>query len=255
MRRFFIPPEQIGSQQASLSGDQARHAVTVLRLRPGDPVVVFDGAGQEYDARIASLSSQQVKLDVLQARTGCAESLLDLVIAQGYLKDKKMDRLVRQLTELGATRWIPFLARRSVPQPDAQRQSRRHQRWQKLSLEALKQCRRSRPMQIEPVASFEEMVAMAQAYDQKWAFYENAEQTVDWAGLQMPRPARLFVLIGPEGGFAIEEIAVAQSHGFTPLGLGPRILRADTAALAVCAIVQAVVGDMGGQAADPEKSP
>jgi 16S rRNA (uracil1498-N3)-methyltransferase len=255
MRRFFISPEQIGSQQASLSGDQARHAVSVLRLRPGDPVVVFDGSGQEYEARIASLSNQQVNLDILHARTGCAESLLDLVMAQGYLKDKKMDRLVRQLTELGVTRWVPFLAQRSVPQPDAQRQSRRHQRWQKLSLEALKQCRRSRPMQIEPLASFQEMVAMAQAYEHKWVFYEKAEQTVNWPALQMPRPARLFVLIGPEGGFAAEEIAVAQSHGFKPLGLGPRILRADTAALAVCAIVQAVVGDMGGQAANPEKSP
>ena len=136
--------KHIGSKHTILKGDEARHALNVLRLDTGDSVVVFDGRGKEYKARITGLDNRRVTLDIIEVLPGCPESPLQLTLAQGYLKDKKMDRLVPQLTELGVHRWIPFLARRSVAQPDARRQSQRRQRWEKLSLEALKQCGRSR---------------------------------------------------------------------------------------------------------------
>jgi 16S rRNA (uracil1498-N3)-methyltransferase len=246
MRRFFVPAEQFKGEQAILRGPEVRHARNVLRLARGDRVVVFDGQGREYEARIATLEPGRMILDLIKPLPGRRESALRLAVAQGYLKDKKMDRLVRHLTELGVSRWIPFFARRCVALPDEKRRVGRYQRWQKLSLEALKQCRRSRPMTIDPVVSFEQVLDLSGDYEQKWIFYENDARQTHWTR----PPSRdiaggILILIGPEGGFDPGEITVAMDHGFSSLGLGPRILRAETAALAAAAIAQAVYGDMG----------
>jgi 16S rRNA (uracil1498-N3)-methyltransferase len=245
MRRFYIPPEDIGRHRAILKGEEARHAINVLRLGKGDDAVVFDGRGKEYAARIATLDGRQVTLDLVAELPGRPESPLRLTLAQGYLKDKKMDRLVPQLTELGVARWIPFLARRSVALPDDRRQSKRRRRWEKLSLASLKQCRRSLPMIIDPVVTFDEVLALSKTFGHKWVFYEDVPAAVDWQSLNLEASAEVLVLIGPEGGFAPHEIAAAGENGLLTLGLGPRILRAETAALATAAILQARFGDIG----------
>lgn len=247
MRRFFIPPEQIQGERAELKGPEVRHARTVLRLSRGDRVVVFDGRGHEYEARITAIERNRMTLDLIAPLPGCEESVLPLAVAQGYLKDKKMDRLVRQLTELGVTRWVPFIARRCVALPDEKRRAARHQRWQKLSLEALKQCRRSQPMTIDPVMAFNQVLDLSPGYGEKWVFYENDTRQTHWTRPPSPSPAAhgILILIGPEGGFEPDEITAAQNRGFRAMGLGPRILRAETAALAAAAIAQAVYGDMG----------
>lgn len=248
MRRFYIPPGQITSNRAVLKGPEARHARTVIRLARGDQVVVFDGQGNEYEARIATLDRGQLTLDIIKPLPACDESALQLAVAQGYLKDKKMDHLVRQLTELGVTRWIPFLAQRSVAQPDAKRSTGRRRRWQKISLEALKQCRRSRPMTIDPVLSLDQVLDLSHTYEQKWLFCENDLHQTHWTRPTTQSPSGgLLILIGPEGGFDTDEITAARNHGFLSLGLGPRILRAETAALAAAAIAQALYGDMGSR--------
>lgn len=249
MRRFFIPPEQIDGERAVLKGPEVRHARTVLRLDRGDPVVVFDGRGHEYEARITAIERGRMTLDLITPLPGCDESALPLAVAQGYLKDKKMDRLVRQLTELGVSRWVPFIARRSVALPDEKRRAARHQRWQKLSLEALKQCRRSRPMTIDPVMSFDQVLDLSPGYGEKWIFYENDTRQTHWTRPVSSSPAAdgILILIGPEGGFEPDEVTAAQNRGFRAMGLGPRILRAETAALAAAAIAQAVYGDMGSR--------
>lgn len=245
MRRFFIPPDQIENKEPRLGDRDARHIRTVLRLRPEDAIVVLDGEGAEYRARITVIDSHQVRVSLLEKLSTHSESSLQLVIAQGYLKDKKMDRLVRQLTELGVHRFIPFRAHRSVPVPDQKRMQARYERWHKISMEAAKQCHRSRPMAIEALASFEAAISSAQSCDLKLVFGETATDLLSMDRPTGNPPASAFVMIGPEGGFETAEIASAQHHGIQPVGLGPRILRAETAAVAACALVQYAFGDMG----------
>jgi 16S rRNA (uracil1498-N3)-methyltransferase len=145
---------------------------------------------------------------------------------------------------LGVARWIPFLAARSVPVPDQKRLLGRYERWQKISIEAVKQCGRRRPMAIDPVVPFQTALAQALRYDTKLIFWEKK------SGSHSPAPARphpaanVFVMVGPEGGFEPEEVELARQAGFSAVGLGPRILRAETATLAAAVLTQYVFGDM-----------
>lgn len=244
MRRFFIASEQLKQNAPLLTGSDVHHLRSVLRLRAGDVIIVFDGQGQEYEARIMSIEPDRVALSLLAPLATKAESPLDLTLAQGYLKDKKMDRLVRPLTEIGVTRWMPFLAKRSVSEPSNQRLQARCQRWQKLSLEAVKQCGRSRMMTIEPARSLDGALAHVRDDDMKLVFYEKF-LSVSMAQYPNPQPDRVFILIGPEGGFELPEVAAAEAKGFSVVGMGPRILRAETAALTACALIQHRYGDLG----------
>jgi len=171
-------------------------------------------------------------------------------LAQAYLKDKKMDQLARRLTELGVTRWLPFMAQRSIPSPDEKRGQARYQRWQKISQEAVKQCRRSRPMRIETPVSFAEAMEISRTCDLKLFFWEGPETQPLQRPADQPMPAKVFVMIGPEGGFDLAEYRAAQVQGFRMVGMGPRILRAETAAVAACTLVQFLFGDMGQNVLD-----
>jgi 16S rRNA (uracil1498-N3)-methyltransferase len=244
MRRFFIPPEKINGTQALLGSAEAHHLRTVMRLGPGDSVVVFDGAGHHYQAVIRSSSNSEVLLELTEKKTAEPCEGSDIALAQGFLKDKKMDTLVRPLTELGLTRWIPFRAHRSIPAPDARRLTTRLNRWRKLSIEAMKQCRRDIPLEIDVPGNFEEVLAQSQPYGLKLLFWEKAESAPALETLAGRSHERVFILIGPEGGLEDAEVAAAQTQGFHILGMGPRILRAETAALAACVLAQYLWGDM-----------
>lgn len=244
MRRFFIHPEQMGKYESVISGDDAHHLRDVLKIQPEDLVVVFDGRGREFRARVVSVTRQQIRVAMLDRVEADTDSVLDLTIGQGYLKDKKMDALVRQLTELGVVRWVPFLSRRSVPTPNPQRLKGRYQRWQKISMESLKQCKRSRVMDISAVVSFEEAIKQAETCDLKVIFWEGAKAAAVLHRQRPINPASIFMMVGPEGGFDEKEIDFARQAGFEIASMGPRILKAETAALAAAALAQFVFGDM-----------
>jgi 16S rRNA (uracil1498-N3)-methyltransferase len=250
MRRFFIAPEQIHEAHPRLGEEDARHVRTVLRLQPGTAIVVFDGTGAEYEARIDAVEERQVCIALVRPLASGSESPLEITLAQAYLKDKKMDQLVRRLTELGVTRWLPFMAKRSIPSPDEKRGQARHQRWQKISQEAVKQCRRSRPMRIETPVGFAEALEISRPCDLKLFFWEGPEAQPLHRPAEHPLPAKVFVMIGPEGGFDPAEQHVAQTHGFRMVAMGPRILRAETATVAACTLVQFLFGDMGQNVLD-----
>jgi 16S rRNA (uracil1498-N3)-methyltransferase len=246
MRRFKIDAKECKKSHPVIRGTEANHMINVLRLREGDLVALLDGNGIEYEAGIKKISSREVRLSIKKSRRCPAESPIRITVAQGFLKDKKMDTLIRQLTELGISRWIPFFAARSVPRPDAQRLSNRMTRWQKIAAESLKQCQRALAPRIQTAAGFEQMIRFAGESDVKIAFWE-AEETavldVDSFGPQVPED--VFIIIGPEGGITAGEISQAQQAGFKTVGMGPRILRAETATIAACALVQYLFGDMG----------
>ncbi len=250
MRRFFLSSEKIHLDEPEIEGQDARHIRMVLRLGPGDSIVVFDGTGAEYAARIVSVDNRRVRIALLERLVSASESPIEITLAQGYLKDKKMDELVRRTTELGVARWIPFIARRSVPQPDAKRSRARLERWRKISLEAVKQCRRSRPMTIEQTLSFEQALVQSDSCDLKLFFWEERGQGLMACAKSRKKPRSVFVMVGPEGGFESAEHDSAQHEGFQTVNLGPRILRAETAALAATVLTQYLFGDLGQNVLD-----
>jgi 16S rRNA (uracil1498-N3)-methyltransferase len=245
MRRFYIPAGQLEKDESIITGSDAHHMRDVLRLQPDDWVVVFDGTGRQYQAQIISVDRKGIRVAMRSPVKADIIPAFELALAQGYLKDKKMDGLVRQLTELGVDRWVPFLSRRSIPVPNQKRLQGRYQRWQKISFEALKQCGRSRAMELDTMVSFGDALKQARSYDLKIIFWEESKAATFGDHLRNTDPARVFLMVGPEGGFGSDEIEMAESEGFRVVGLGPRILKAETAALAAAVLVQCIFGDMG----------
>jgi 16S rRNA (uracil1498-N3)-methyltransferase len=246
MRRFFITPDQAASPSPILAGQDARHIRTVLRLKPGEPIELVDGTGAIYAAEIVAIAPDGVKVRIKHRQRQQAESSADIIVAQAMLKDKKMDVLVRQLTELGVTRWVPFFSARSIPRPDAGRLEHRAARWVKISREAVKQCRRDKAPAIHSPLTFDATLALAADCQLKLLFWEGAPTPLkDCFRTDPSNSKRIMIVLGPEGGFAASEVNQARSAGFAVASLGPRILRAETAALAACTLMQFVFGDLG----------
>jgi 16S rRNA (uracil1498-N3)-methyltransferase len=245
IRRFFVPPQDIRQGEAIIRGAEAHHARSVVRLGTGDAVVIFDGRGNEYSAVIESMDADRILLSLEARQHSENTSIFDLCLAQGYLKDKKMDFLIRHLVELGVSRWLPFWAKRSVPSPDERRLKARIGRWQTIAQEALKQSQRNQSITIDAPVSFEDALQSARAYDLKLMCWEETRSAFAPSVEQASKPTRIFIMIGPEGGFEKSEADMALEHGFQVMGLGPRVLRAETAALAACSLIQYLYGDMG----------
>lgn len=248
MRRFFLDREKILSISPTLTGPDVRHVRTVLRLKPGDEIVLFDGKGLEYRAQITASTPKAITFSVLEQFPSIPEPTVQITIGQALLKARKMDRIVRQVTELGIYALIPVQSERSVPKPQLKQRGEREQRWKAIAQESLKQCGRSQIPRLGPLTSFEELVGASQAYDMSIIFHH------DKSGLSMKdtRDVRkVLAVIGPEGGFAPDEVKLALEHGFVCVSLGPTILKADTAAVAACAILQYAFGDVEGL---PKKS-
>jgi 16S rRNA (uracil1498-N3)-methyltransferase len=247
MRYFFIDQSELAGPAPTLRGADARHIINVLRLKPEERIGLFDGTGKQYEARISTLSSGKVEVSILGSSYPGVESPLELVVAQSFLKEGKMDDLVRKLTELGISKWIPFISERSVPRPDDKRIIARTGRWEKIAKEAAKQCKRVKITRIGEMVSFEEILASEKDFDLKILFWENEKNLLDQKSLAADHVnlKKILVMFGPEGGFAVNEIEKAKESGFMTAGIGPRILKAETATICACALMQFLFGDMG----------
>ena len=245
MRYFFIEPDGLKQSTVTIDGDEARHMGKVLRLKPGMTVGLSDGCGMQGEARIRTLTRDRVVLEVLRRFPSQREPSGELVVAQALLKDQKMDLLLRQLTELGMTRWLPFISERSVPQPDERRQASRAARWARIAREAVKQCRRGRIPELSPVGRLDNVLREAPRFDTRILFWEGARHALPMVADSDPGGIRrILVIVGPEGGFSDGEAASAEQAGFRLATLGPRILRAETATVAACSLVQHLYGDL-----------
>ncbi len=246
MQKFLIDLKESQDGLVVISGQDARHMGRVLRLKPGDPVAMTDGRGRDYTGKIETISPDRVQVSVVEEKQSKTESDLHLTVCSAMLKDKKMDGVIKQLTQLGVSRWIPFSSSRSVPSPNSKKISRRMERWETIARESLKQCRRSCLVDILPPMEFGEVLALAEAFDHKIAFWEEASCPLGRLGDKKDKGQQAIVLIGPEGGFSESEILKAEAQGFVSYSLGPRILRAETAASTAAGLVQYILGDMGG---------
>ena len=247
MRHFYIEPAMGAKPEVTLAGAEAHHLRDVLRLKPGDRLKLFDGTGYEYDAVIQALSASKAELVIAGKRRVTTESPLHLVVAQAFLKEKKMDKILPPLCELGMTQWIPFFSERSVPCPDEKRLAGRMERWEKIVRASFKQCGRSMLPKLTAPVSFGEMLKLGQHCELKYIFWEEQSPANPQKGLGAPHPvvSGIMIVLGPEGGFSRQEVEKANRCGFETAGLGPRILRAETATVAVCALAQYLFGDMG----------
>jgi len=247
MRRFHIERSSIEGNAAFITGGDALHVHTVLRMKPGMVLQLWDESGDIYTARIVSVSKERMELAIIEALgQSTVESPVHIALGQSLLKARKMDALVRQLTELGVAEWMPFISERSVSRPSAKQTESRKSRWQTITQEALKQCRRTREMKIHTVVPFKDILSQAEHYDLCLVFYEASSSALSDRVTEVPTPAAsILALIGPEGGFSQDEISLAEEAGFVIAGLGPRILKAETAALAACSLTQYIFGDLG----------
>jgi 16S rRNA (uracil1498-N3)-methyltransferase len=238
--RFYVDSPLRAGGGCTLPEDTAHHAIHVMRLREGDEAVLFNGRGGEYAARIAAMQKLRITLDVLQHRPVERESPLQVTLLQGVSSSDRMDFTVRKAVELGVSAIHPMLATRSVARPKGERADNRRAHWQKVAISACEQCGRNRIPEVKALLP----VADALRDLSGDAFRILLSPRCELAFSKALEGKTGFVLAaGPEAGFdADEEVAFAQA-GFTPVRLGPRVLRTETAALAALAALSALRGD------------
>ncbi len=236
--RLLVPALAAG--RVEVRGDGLRH-LRVLRVRAGDRLVLFDGAGAEADAVVLSVEADVALLEATAPRAGTATALrLTLLVA--LLKGEKMELVVQKATELGVAAIVPMAAAHSVVRLDEARGRARVERWRKIAAEAARQCGRADVPSIAPAASVAEALGAAPPDAQRLMLHEQAERPL---GLALGGSDEIVVAVGPEGGFAPDELDAARAAGYAIVGLGPRVLRAETAAIAVVAILGFAAGDVG----------
>lgn len=249
MQKFLINKEALSADKAVIHGQDAKHICKVLRLKPKDTISMTDGHGTDFTGCIDKVSPEFVEISIIGEKKSLTESNLDLTLCTAMLKHNKMDEIIKQITQLGVTRWIPFYCKRSIPLSGQNRQNKQIERWQIIARESLKQCRRSCLVEIMPPMDFEQVLAFAKGCSHRFAFWEGSDRPLAGPVLRENSRGennRAVVLIGPEGGFEQEEIRRAVESGFMSYSLGPRILRAETAAVCACGLIQYLLGDMGG---------
>ncbi len=242
-RRFFIKPEAIKDGIALLTGEEAHHLRSVLRLGVGETITLFDGTGMRSLARLDSITKNQCTATVLE-QSQDPQPKVRVELCQALLKGQKMEFILQKATELGIDAIHPFWSEHgatSKTRPEA-----REERWLRIALEACKQCNRALPPRIEPPRKLADLFQELPDHDLKLLFWEQ-EQEQSLTELLAPRLSgvrSLCFLVGPEGGFSKGEVEEASTKGFHPVSLGSRILRAETATLAAAAILQHLLGNL-----------
>lgn len=238
MPTFLVQRNCISGDTAVLSGTEAAHMLRSLRLSAGDAFFAFDETGTRYRMRILEATSRSLRAEVLETYPPLPGPAVPVTLLVGLPKADKMDFIIEKATELGCSRIVPFRSSRTIPRLDGVEARRRLLRWERVAVAAAKQCGSGRVPEISPLLPFPEALAVASACDARIVFYEGEERFGLKAVLErMRNVSGAALLIGPEGGFSEDEVRAAEAHGFARAGLGPRILRVETAALAAVAMV------------------
>ncbi len=244
MRRFFLEKNNIRENKATIRGSEARHIGRVLRLGVGDTLYLLDEDGCEYQAIIIAKSSKAVEVELLKKNPPRDDSTITVILGQALPKAQKMDYIVQKATELGVSTIIPFFTVRTVISLDDQRSKKRQGRWQKIAMEATKQCGRLVVPRIEDVMPFKEVLKKYSDNLLKIILWEDEKNIKLKEVLKRNQPPQnVIFLIGPEGGFTDDEVDIAGEAGFQSVSLGRYILRTETAGLCLLGILQYEWGD------------
>lgn len=234
MHHFYISPTDISETKATLTGDDARHLQQVLRIKKGEIIGLFDGAGTTYTARVEDIKKSAVHTVILQTQKNSRKPPY-VSIAQCVVKKKNMDLIVQKSTELGIHSFLPVISQNCSL---TYRPSTQECRWQKIALEACKQCGQPFTPQIERTCTLVDLLSNCQEYDTKILLWENESKLGIKPFCRKNPPNSILLLVGPEGGFTLEEVTMAVSSGWTSASLGTLTLRAETAAIAALSITQ-----------------
>ncbi|HID55343.1 TPA: 16S rRNA (uracil(1498)-N(3))-methyltransferase [Candidatus Poribacteria bacterium] len=242
MYNLFVPPDQIRDDIARISGEE-RHHIHVLRLRVGDEVRLLDGTGGIYEGVISTLRRDEAVVKILR-RYHRRSPARKVYLYQGLPKGEKLDLIIQKATELGVYSVTPVICRRSIPRIEANKIPDRLRRWNKIAVEACKQCGRVFLPRLNRPRSFDEVLGEVKA-DLRLMLWEGEREKRLRDALKRPLPKSVAVLIGPEGGFEEMEVRSAVKAGFQPVSLGELTLRTETAAIASLSIIQYELGLLG----------
>ena len=246
-RRFHALPSAFNpeNQTVVLAVDEARHLRDVLRLKTGDEVYVFNGVGREFRCTVSEIKRDSTELRIdAEVEPAKPESQLQLNLCLALLKGEKFDLVVQKATELGVTKILPLITRYAdIHLRDEADAGKRVARWQRIALEAAKQSGRAFVPQVSSPVSFDSLLAGTKHAETCLMFSERGGGALD-SVIAEPAPQSLTALIGSEGGWSDEEIEQARAQSFHIITLGGRILRAETAAITITALLQHLFGDL-----------
>ena len=239
MHRFFAEPGQIGEKEIVITGADVNHIRNVLRMRTDEEVLIADGQGAEYRCKLTDLGENEVLAQILWKLDGNAELASAVTLFQGLPKSDKMDLIVQKCGERGVDRIVPLSTKRAVVKLDAKKEETRLKRWNTISESAAKQSGRGVIPEVSGVMSFEKALEEAKKLEVLLIPYERAEHMAETRRVMGEiRPGQsVGVFIGPEGGFEESEVEEAVAAGARAITLGRRILRTETAGLAVMAML------------------
>ena len=238
MPRFFIDGTADG--RAYIAGADALHIAKALRMRPGEALTLCDGKGTDFDGVLETVTDRQGTVRISASRPSQAEPTLAVTLYQGLPKGDKMDWIIQKAVELGVTAVVPVATRRSVARLEG-KADKKQERWQRIAAEAAGQCGRGMLPSVERPLSWSQALSRLSG-EPALVFYEGGGRPL--RELVTPSTRRLSVFVGPEGGFAPEEVQAAQNAGLSSVSLGTRILRCETAPVAALAAVLYAGGNM-----------
>lgn len=240
IRRFFVNEEDIKGGELTLAGEEFFHAAKVIRLKPGFLFVASAGSGVDYNCKVKEIRGGFLTAEILSEEPNLTEAGIKVTLFQAVLKNNKLDEVVQKAAELGAISVIPFFSEYTK---DAALENCNIVRLKKIAKEASKQCGRSRVIEVAEPIKFDALMERAAGFDKVFFFYENEEGGALKDNIDR-KDKNIAVIIGGEGGFSPAEAEILKNKGTAAVGLGKRILRADTAAVSALTLIFYLMGEM-----------
>jgi len=246
VRRFFVEEIEARDGLCTIRGSEAKHMTRVLRMGRGDRFILMDGKGTRFQAIIESAGRREVRVALEKPLPQPPPSPVEITLCQALLKSSAMDYVIEKTSELGIHRILPFSSERTVVRLNKEKFTNKKQRWLEIAHSAAKQSGRGAPLELGPLSSFEELVGECRGEDALKVILWEGEGAKDLKGVLRGSPPmkRFLGIVGPEGGFSHEEVRAAGEAGFVSVSLGQRVLRAETAAITMMALVQYEWGDL-----------
>lgn len=239
MYHFFVSPEQIGEKEIRITGQDVNHIKNVLRMKPGEQILISNRRDKDYHCEIADIQAEEVTALIRSVDKAGRELPAKLYLFQGLPKSDKMELIIQKAVELGVYQIIPVSTRRAVVKLDSKKEEAKIRRWNSISESAAKQSKRIIIPEVTGVMTLKEAFQYAEGYEKNFIPFEHAKgMSGTKQELATVKPGMsVGIFIGPEGGFEDSEIEAAESRGLIPITLGKRILRTETAGLAILSVL------------------
>lgn len=229
-----------GNSTVELDENAARHVGKVLRMQPGQPLTLFNGDGLDYPATLTQVEKKRVEAELATPVPNPSESPLRIVLGQTLSRGDRMDYAVQKSVETGVAVIVPLVTERCEVKLKGDREDKRLRHWQSVAISAAEQCGRAVVPEITPVMTVQEWLDYTRQCDARLVLHHRTSQSPD----SLRTPSSVALMIGPEGGLSDEEIAAAEQAGFSPMALGPRVMRTETAPVAAITLCQWLWGDL-----------